>query len=928
MSESARNINVFVGRRAELERFKQVLRGFEMRQGVSTTAIDAGPAADWYDDEGEPPTNRELPHIILISGHGGLGKSRLLERLHSIAVKAGAASVCQTLPIIRWEEVGGAASGRDQVDELAALHSLARKLRALGELASYPAASAPTAPPIIHTGEVESVGGQLAVGSQIAQTHIAAAENIYINPAHSADERQRQEQFAGERIALASDLRRISLECPLVIFLDTYELVDVADEALRPLYLESGPRVMWVIAGRNNLIPDRPGATAPLFRGYAGAGLGAKLHNFALSALGMADIKNYFQKLGREIDDQQAQAIYRETCGNALALAIAAGMYVAGQPLANIIAAQDTPLLRRLSNTATATGDDELAYQMVNRLLFYCTSEEDRQLLYALALANRPEVGLLEAMTGATGSLRPLLEDLARRYDFVFVRERRLHDTVRHFMLAYLVSENGAGTERDSLRRLNERASSFSLAALRERERELGTTDLGELTWDEEWSERLLDYLHHRLWLAPEAGSYDALVAICTAYGYRQHLNPHVIRNSVVEVIPTYNRTIGWWKGALEPGILAWKYASGYWQVSEAAGDLRDLMCKFNGRTVSWHPCPDEGWGVAYAVLCWREGQEWDPYVDENDHYYQSTAEERDVLEEAVKWYRDGLAACTKVQDLNTSAGFAFLNAGHYEEAVSSYTLAIAIEPAVAWFYRGRGMAYHKLGDKDAAIRDYEKSTQLRSDDANAQYELACLFAATAKGEQALLALRRAESLRPGHARLAHRTEEFTQLAAQSLSFAQEFDQLLVNAEANVPEADVLDQALREWMKGKAPTLLDLVQVMSGYTVRLRCIHISTAEVTLGLHITRQGSEELEVKATLTDDGGGEYLQEMMGMTMPLGIEAAAVQLEFKVMRPPTNAATFRLALEIGHRPASARYHYAAVPGTFRFDFAVSGDDE
>ena len=76
---------IFVGRKTERETFKAVLNSIFRESGPQSVAV-----ANWMDEEDTgDAANDELPHIFLISGHGGIGKSRLLERLHSLAYPLG-----------------------------------------------------------------------------------------------------------------------------------------------------------------------------------------------------------------------------------------------------------------------------------------------------------------------------------------------------------------------------------------------------------------------------------------------------------------------------------------------------------------------------------------------------------------------------------------------------------------------------------------------------------------------------------------------------------------------------------------------------------------------------------------------------------------------------------------------------------------------
>lgn len=62
------------------------------------------------------------------------------------------------------------------------------------------------------------------------------------------------EQLAG---ALADGLQELSRNRPLIMFLDTYEIVDYADVWLRVTMRAAGPGLVWVVGGRDNLLESR-----------------------------------------------------------------------------------------------------------------------------------------------------------------------------------------------------------------------------------------------------------------------------------------------------------------------------------------------------------------------------------------------------------------------------------------------------------------------------------------------------------------------------------------------------------------------------------------------------------------------------------------------------------------------------------------------
>jgi hypothetical protein len=73
-----------------------------------------------------------------------------------------------------------------------------------------------------------------------------------------------------EQIArpLGRGLASLAKKKPLILSLDTYEIVDQADFWLREVINIAGPRLVWVIAGRKSLVQSGPWGGESYFRGY------------------------------------------------------------------------------------------------------------------------------------------------------------------------------------------------------------------------------------------------------------------------------------------------------------------------------------------------------------------------------------------------------------------------------------------------------------------------------------------------------------------------------------------------------------------------------------------------------------------------------------------------------------------------------------
>ncbi|MFP4436079.1 MAG: tetratricopeptide repeat protein [Chloroflexaceae bacterium] len=212
--------------------------------------------------------------------------------------------------------------------------------------------------------------------------------------------------------ALAAGLRRLSAPQPLVILMDTYELVDRADPLMRSLIRASGPQLLWVIAGRNDLRRSRQDE-----RGYVPGYEGdfpARLIAYDIGELARDDIRRYFaaQSPTITLEDAELDALAQATRGIPLAVRQAAQIYRQQGGLEAVVA--DLP---------GGIPHYQIIEEMTRRYTRYCLQHApDREALYMLALANGSERVLramkLEAGTGLDFSayMRRLERDYASVY--------------------------------------------------------------------------------------------------------------------------------------------------------------------------------------------------------------------------------------------------------------------------------------------------------------------------------------------------------------------------------------------------------------------------------------------------------------------------------------------------------------------------------
>ena len=131
--------------------------------------------------------------------------------------------------------------------------------------------------------------------------------------------------------ALATGLKQVSRSKPLVLLLDTYEIIERTDPWLRVAIKNAGPRVVWVISGRHNLAPSRP---TDRFVGYS-AEFPRRLSTWDIQELAIKYVLEYLRARvpQRKTARQDAEAIHRATLGVPLAMQAAAYLWARGVPL-------------------------------------------------------------------------------------------------------------------------------------------------------------------------------------------------------------------------------------------------------------------------------------------------------------------------------------------------------------------------------------------------------------------------------------------------------------------------------------------------------------------------------------------------------------------------------------------------------------------
>ena len=299
----------------------------------------------------------------------------------------------------------------------------------------------------------------------------------------------------------------------MLIFFDTYEEIDEGDALLRTVMGAAGPRVGWVLAGRDNLWggADQIERSVAMEYGYkdlvpSDRGLSVNFNASDVGAFSPADITVYFDLLREKIPeaaslppltDSDAKRIWDVTQGVPLAVNIAAAIYRESKSLDAV--------------TEKVEGKKEIVDQMVCRYLLHPRSNlNERYKLYGLAMLRRadqpPAIAAalgLEEEKAKTG-YRSELSHLHRRYSFIFTEKDipALHQEVRHFLRLWLLERR---TEPE-IAAVNKRLLTAQETAFRALEEQREYTTLKDRLQDDEWVDTYLDLTEQQFWFNPVEG--------------------------------------------------------------------------------------------------------------------------------------------------------------------------------------------------------------------------------------------------------------------------------------------------------------------------------------------------------------------------------------------------------------------------------------
>jgi tetratricopeptide (TPR) repeat protein len=509
---------LFLGRGEELACFEAVL---------------AGLAGGGDPDEG---------HVLLVYGLGGIGKSTLLRRYGQIAAEGRAAMGARRLrlAVVDWESeqrlraadyvpdggppiwvvldrvyraVRDAVAGRRDTAavekafasfrlQVARVPELAAEVqRALPGADSGRQASAADIDAVLQAvgrgaavlGVAHPVGA-LGVPAITGAAHLAHDARVAVRQRRQGPVPEQAYRLILGRVEELADcfargLQLVSTSIgPVVVLLDTCELISGSQEYLRQAMRRGGSRVLWVAGMRLDPGPVTGAhGQAALYRQEVSE---SRLRMVPLDRFDDDTVGDYLaRKLPAGLPaGLTLKRVTEVTRGIPLAVSLVCDLLRAGQDPELVL--QPVPEPGRPSAVIRELAERYLAH--AERCV---PLQEDVPLLYGLALlhSDRLDPDLLAALWDVDpADVADLITHLAARHDFVLYGSRRLHDDVRDTVRLHLLDD----ALRAQQRPMNRRA----VAHLRDRLANLGLARVDDQVTSQDWQGLATALLWHTFW--------------------------------------------------------------------------------------------------------------------------------------------------------------------------------------------------------------------------------------------------------------------------------------------------------------------------------------------------------------------------------------------------------------------------------------------
>jgi tetratricopeptide (TPR) repeat protein len=601
--------------------------------------------------------------------------------------------------------------------------------------------------------------------------------------------------------ALGHGLQAISVQKPLVLLLDTYEIVDrlECDRVLRMVIKAAGRRVVWAIAGRANLA-DSYRLSQDYFRGYRDE-FSENLYVYPMSEFSREQVSEYFAhpEINVPLSDEAAESVKQFSLGIPFVVQQIAAMRQQGIEMATILSA---PSVDR---------DDESPREAVvratsDRFLRYCLDEQDKKAVYAMAMMRRPDNELLKAMLGVT-DLEPEMRSLKARHSFVLLEGKgiRLHDKLESFLQDYL--RCGLAGQSRMVRELSDRAVAYLELRLREWTQEF--TDTADYFESDRIADGLLDLVQLKFWQDVEVGwryavplfveswQYDRdwqkqLLGVIEAFQVRfdgdskkrlkiftedlgyYSFDPDSRKELLDELEKLAKR--GWLDGdhqyermlilSLQHGRLLYEL-SNYSETLQAYIELESQLSQTMLRLQKDLGQEFESVGVQLTQIAYRENSQiFSPEALTAFQYAVSLnpdcsiawgnlgASKSNEKEIAISYLQKALNLSQRKNTLEKTAWSATIDSikGNYESMIKLMRMAIVHNPKDAILHNGLGNVYQAQGNYELAITSYQQAINLDPKDAHPHNGLGNVYQAQGEYELAITSYQQAINCDPKNA--------------------------------------------------------------------------------------------------------------------------------------------------------------------------------
>ncbi|MFN7760099.1 MAG: tetratricopeptide repeat protein [Pseudanabaena sp.] len=527
--------------------------------------------------------------------------------------------------------------------------------------------------------------------------------------------------------ALGHGLQAISAQKPLVLLLDTYEIVDrlECDRVLRMVIKAAGRRVVWAIAGRANLA-DSYRLSQDYFRGYRDE-FSENLYVYPMSEFSREQVSEYFAhpEIDVPLSDEAAESVKQFSLGIPFVVQQIAAMRQQGIEMATILSAP------------SADRDDESPREAVvratsDRFVRYCLDEHDKKAVYAMAMMRRPDNELLKAMLGVT-DLEPEMRSLKARHSFVLLEGKgiRLHDKLESFLQDYL--RCGLAGQSPMVRELSDRAVAYLEPRLGEWTQEF--TDTADYFESDRIANGLLDLVQFKFWKDVEVGWRYAVPLFVESWQYNRDWQKQLL--GIIEAFQVR------FDGDSKKRLRIFTKDLGYYSFdTDGWKELLDELEKLAKR--GW--LDGERKTVRMAILFLQHGR----LLYELERYSECLRiylEAEKLLPETALHLRKDLA-----ENLEMIGGRLLWKEGY---AIKSHEAKIAYQKAVklncknSYAWNGLGNISHEFGNHKLAIKSFQKVIELDPKAAHAYNSLGNVYTTLKNYKLAVQSFEKALSLDP-----------------------------------------------------------------------------------------------------------------------------------------------------------------------------------